>query len=168
MNAGANAKLKLGEKLMFGFAVLVAVAAVAKGLRQFGATEPANPRDYYEWGAEGLQGHALYRSMGCNSCHRALGVGEIGVAPVLDGEGTRRTREWLAGYFRDPAARVPGTAHDGSLGPDFRTLDDRERDLLVAFLTGLKANPGSPNHPRPPPETAAGGGPPKAVANNGR
>ena len=145
-------RMKLGEKLMFGFAALIAVAAVGKGLRQINAMEPAKPRDYYEWTDDGLQGHALYRSMGCNSCHRALGVGEIGVAPVLDGEGTRRTPKWLARYFREPAALVPGTAHDGSLGPDFRALRVRERNLLVAFLTGLKANPGSPNHPRPPPE----------------
>ena len=147
-----NAKLKLGEKLMFGFAVLVVVAAVGKGVRQFGDTEPAKPRNYYEWDEVGLEGHALYRRMGCNSCHRALGVGEIGVAPVLDGEGTRRTRAWLTDYFEAPAALVPGTAHDGSLGPDFRTLSAHERSLLVAFLAGLKANPGSPNHPRPPPE----------------
>ena len=144
--------MKLGEKLMFGFAVLVAVAAVGKGLRHISATEPGKPRNYYEWTEAGLEGHALYRSKGCNSCHRALGVGEIGVAPVLDGEGTRRTRAWLASYFREPADLVPGTAHDGSLGPDFRVLADRERDLLVAFLFGLKANPGSPNHPDPPPE----------------
>ena len=103
--------MKLGEKLMFGFAVLVAVAAIGKGVRQFGDTEPAKPRNYYEWDEAGLEGHVLYRRMGCNSCHRALGVGEIGVAPVLDGEGTRRTREWLAEYFQDPApwCRAPPT-----------------------------------------------------------
>ena len=101
--------MKLGEKLMFGFAVLVAVAAVGKGLRHINATEPGKPRDYYEWTEAGLQGHALYRSMGCNSCHRALGVGEIGVAPVLDGEGTRRTQAWLTSYFRE--SRGPGAGH---------------------------------------------------------
>ena len=115
-------------------------------------------RDYYEWTEAGLQGHAVYRGMGCNSCHRALGVGEIGVAPVLEGEGTRRTQAWLTSYFEEPAALVPGTAHDGSLGPDLRVLPDRERDLLVAFLFGLKANPGSPNHPIPPPEALVKGG----------
>ena len=150
--------MKVGEKLMFGFAVLVAVAAVGKGYRQFSATEPSEPRDYYEWTEAGLEGHALYRRMGCNSCHRALGVGEIGVAPVLDGEGTRRTPQWLARYFQDPGALVPGTAHDGRLGPDLRLLEADERGLLVAFLSGLKANPGSPNHPRPPPGAMVKGG----------
>ena len=149
--------LKLGEKLMFGFAVLVAVAAVGKGVKHMRALDPKKPRDYYEWTEAGLEGHALYRSMGCNSCHRALGVGEIGVAPVLDGEGTRRSPDWLASYFRDPAALVPGTAHDGRLGPDFRALSDGDRALLVAFLQGLKANPGSPNHPEPPPQALAKG-----------
>ena len=149
--------MKLGEKLMFGFAVLVAVAAVAKGVRQFTATEPAKPRNYYVWTEDGLEGHAVYRSMGCNSCHRALGVGEIGVAPVLDGEGTRRTEEWLSTYFRNPASLVPGTAHDGSFGPNLRLLSERDSDLVVAFLAGLKANPGSPNHPRPPPAAAGAG-----------
>lgn len=143
-------KLKLGEKVMFGLTVLVAVAAVAKGIKQMRAHDPAKPRDYYEWTAVGLEGHALYRRMGCNSCHRAMGVGEIGVAPVLDGEGTRRSLEWLQAYLRDPGALVPATAHDGSLGPDFRRLTGEEREALAAFLFGLKANPGSPNYPVPP------------------
>src|SRR5512134_3215170 len=125
-------RLKLGEKLMFGFAALVAVAAIGKGVKQMRAHDPAKPRDYYEWTQAGLDGHALYRRMGCNSCHRALGVGEIGVAPVLDGEGTRRTLEWLQGYLRDPGALVPGTAHDGRLGPDLRKLTPEERTALAA------------------------------------
>ena len=143
-------KWKLGEKLMFGFAGLVAVAAVGKGLMQMQAHEPSKPRDYYEWTQPGLDGHALYRRMGCNSCHRAMAVGEIGVAPVLDGEGTRHTQEWLGRYLQDPGAVVPGTAHDGNLAPDFRELTAEERAALAAFLFGLKANPGSPNYPVPP------------------
>lgn len=143
-------KWKLGEKVLFGFAALLAVAALGRGLKQMQAHEPAKPRDYYEWTQAGLDGHALYRSMGCNNCHRAMAVGEIGVAPVLDGEGTRRTPEWLERYLKDPGALIPATAHDGSLGPDFRELAANERAVLGAFLYGLKANPGSPNYPVPP------------------
>lgn len=151
-----HARLKLGEKLMFGFAVLLGFAAIAKGVMQARSNDPAKPRDFYEWTEAGLEGHALYRRMGCNSCHRALGVGEIGVAPVLDGEGTRRTLAWLEGYFADPGTLVPATAHDGRLAPDFRRLAAEERRLLAAFLFGLKANPGSPNYPVPPAEPAGG------------
>ena len=136
--------------MMFGFAVLVAAAAVSKGLKHMQSNDPKKPRDYYEWNDTSLKGHALYRQLGCNSCHRALGVGEIGVAPVLDGTGTKRTFEWLQQYFKDPETLVPGTAHNGSLGPDFRTFDETEQTLLVAFLFALKANPGSPNYPVPP------------------
>lgn len=136
---------------MFGFAILITVAAVGKGLRQMQG-EPKKARDFYEWNDAALLGHTLYRSMGCNSCHRAMGVGEMGVAPVLDGEGTKRTQRWIDDYLVNPSSMVPGTAHDGSLGPDFRLLQEKQRHLLAAFLVALKANPGSSNHPRPPPE----------------
>jgi hypothetical protein len=138
---------------MLGVSLFIAVAAVGKGAVQMRAHDPAKPREFYEWTEAGLAGHALYRSMGCNSCHRAMGVGEIGVAPVLDGEGTRRTLGWIERYLEDPGAAVPGTAHDGSLGPDFRRLAPEQRRLLAAFLFGLRSNPGSPNHPRPPEKT---------------
>ena len=142
--------MKLGEKLMFGFAILLTVAGVSKGIKQFKNTELREPRDYYEWTDGSLEGHALYRKMGCNSCHRAFNVGEIGVAPVLDGEGTKRELSWLQQYFINPEALVPGTAHDGSLGPDFRNLSNDQRTLLTAFLFALKSKPGSRNYPRPP------------------
>lgn len=142
--------MKLGEKLMFGFAGVLSIAGVARGLQVIQSDEPKKVRDYYEWTEEGLEGHALYRRSGCNSCHRALNSGEIGVAPVLDGTGTRRTAEWIDSYLRDPVSLVPGSAHDGSLGPDFRALNQADRELLTAFLFALKAAPGSRNYPVPP------------------
>ena len=146
-------KLKRGEQVMFGLAAGVVLAALGKGvmMQSHAANNNAAPlRDYYEWTPAGLQGHALYLESGCNNCHRAMAVGEVGVAPVLDGIGTRRTREWLARYFENPPALVPGSAHDGRLGPDFRALPDAQRHLLTEFLFGLKAGSASPNHPTPP------------------
>ena len=148
-------KLKRGEQVMFGLAVLVALAAIGKAVVHSRAATVPLPRDFYEWSEDGLRGHALYRESGCHNCHRAMGVGEIGVAPVLDGEGTRRTREWLQRYLENPLSLVPGSAHDGHLGPDFRLLRGAQRQLLAEFLFGLKAGPASPNYPKPP--TAAGG-----------
>lgn len=142
--------LKFGEKLMFGITVLVAVAAVGKAVVQARAPGPKPVRDFYEWTEAGLQGQARYGELGCNNCHRAMGTGEIGSAPVLDGEGTRRTRDWLVRYFDDPTALVPGSAHDGHLGDDFRSLADADRHVLVEFMFGMKAGPGSPNYPVPP------------------
>lgn len=142
--------LKRGERVMFGLAALVALVAIGKAVVQSAAAVPPQPRDYYEWTEAGLRGQAVYRESGCHNCHRALGVGEIGIAPVLDGEGTRRTREWLQRYFENPLSLVPGSAHDGRLGPDFRLLGDAQRHLLAEFLVGLKAGPASPNYPKPP------------------
>jgi cbb3-type cytochrome oxidase cytochrome c subunit len=141
--------LKLGEKVMFALSALIVVAAVGKGVMT--ARSPAAPREYYEWTEEGLKGHEVYRRLGCNNCHRTLGVGEIGIAPSLDGSGTRRTLEWLQRYFDNPAAVVPGSAHDGRLGPDLGRLAPEDRRLLALFLFGLKSNPGSPNYPKPIP-----------------
>lgn len=148
---------KRGEQLMFGLAAVVALAAAGKAVVQSRAAAAAQPqRDYYEWSEAGLKGRALYREAGCHNCHRALGAGEVGVAPVLDGVGTRRTRDWLERYLENPASLVPGSAHDGHLGPDLRALDGAQRHLLAEFLWGLKAGPASPNYPKPPTATAGG------------
>ena len=71
--------MKRGEKFMFIFAGIVVLAAIAKGYQQFTAEERPPPKHFYEWDETGLQGHLLYRKKGCNSCHRALGTGEVGV-----------------------------------------------------------------------------------------
>lgn len=143
-------KLKLGEKVMFALTALIAIAAVGKAVMQARAPGANQARDFYEWTDAGLKGQALYGQSGCNSCHRAMSTGEVGLAPVLDGEGTRRTRDWLQRYFENPLSVVPGSAHDGHLGPDFRLMAEQDRELLAAFLFGLKAGPASPNYPTPP------------------
>ncbi len=132
---------------MFAFAGIVVVLAAMRGVQFLTEDEPSVPKHYYEWDETGLQGQMIYREKGCNSCHRALGTGEIGYSPVLDGIGTRRSKEWLFQYLTDPGALVIGTAHYGNLGPDFRQLNDGERERLTAFLSGLRANPNSPNYP---------------------
>ncbi len=145
--------MKLGEKIVFGFAAVVVIAAGARGYQVITAEQPSMPKHYYEWDQTGLDGHYLYRELGCKNCHRSMGTGEVGVAPVLDGVGTRRTPEWLQQYLADPGSLVEGTAHDGSFAPDFRSYDNAQRELLAAYLVGLRANPNSPNYPRQkPPE----------------
>lgn len=149
--------MKPGEKIMFGLTIALTLAAIVEvGMRYSGGQQPAAPRDYAEWTPQAVQGYELYKRKGCNSCHRVMRVGEIGVAPVLDGEGTRRGREWLTAYFHRPAEVVAGSAHDGHLGPDFRALNDDEQRLLVEFMTSLRSNPGSSNYPLPPSVVNAG------------
>lgn len=145
--------MKLGEKIVFAISAVVVLAAAGRGYQVITADKPSMPKHYYEWDETGLEGHYLYRELGCKNCHRAMGTGEVGVAPVLDGVGTRRTSDWLRQYLTDPSTLVEGTAHDGSFAPDFRQYDDEQRTLLTAYLSGLHANPNSPNYPRQKPPT---------------
>ena len=142
--------MKKGEKVFFVVSVVLAVLAVASVIERNMRKNGHSVKDYYEWSPDAKKGYVLYKKSGCNSCHRALRTGEIGVAPVLDGEGTRRTEQWLWSYFKDPEKLVPGSAHTGKLGPDFRTYSNEKQKLLVAFLKGLKSSPGSSNYPVPP------------------
>ncbi|HEB59988.1 MAG TPA: cytochrome c [Gammaproteobacteria bacterium] len=149
--------MRKGEKVFFGIAALLTVAALYRVAGPAGEGTPKPPRDYTLWTETAQEGYRLYKSKGCNSCHRVLRMGEIGVAPVLDGEGTRRSEQWLTDYFTDPARLVEGTAHDGSLGPDFRRLGTEERKLLTAFMYSLRSNPGSSNYPVPPQDDGPAG-----------
>ena len=47
--------MKLGEKLVFGFAIVVTLGAVARGVMLARTPEPAMPRDYYELTQAGLR-----------------------------------------------------------------------------------------------------------------
>ncbi len=143
--------MKKGEKIFFAVSIVLTVLAVTSVIeRKMRKGETPSSKDYYEWSAEAEKGYVLYKKSGCNSCHRALRTGEIGVAPVFDGEGTRRTEAWLQGYFNDPEKLVSGSAHTGKFGPDFRLLSATDKALFIVFLKGLKSNPGSSNYPTPP------------------
>jgi cbb3-type cytochrome oxidase cytochrome c subunit len=143
--------VKKGEKIFFVVSIVLSVLAIASVIeRNMRKDATHSSKDYSEWSAEAEKGYVLYKKSGCNSCHRALRTGEIGVAPVLDGEGTRRSEKWLQAYFKNPQDVVPGTAHIGNFGPDFRPYSEEDKRLLVEFLKVLKSNPGSSNYPKPP------------------
>lgn len=144
--------MKKGERIFFWVSGVIAVLAVLSVAGRYsGDDKPREARDYYEWSDAADEGYKLYKSSGCNSCHRALRMGEAGVAPVLDGEGTRRDEPWLIAYLQDPESRVPGSAHSPDrMGPDFGQFDASQQQYLVAFLLGLKSSPGSSNYPVPP------------------
>lgn len=143
--------MKKGEYVFFiAIAVIAALALSSVLWHTQGRDVPRQVKDYYEWNDAAIQGYEVYKQMGCKNCHKALRMGESGVAPVLDGEGTRRSEDWLIAYFRDPESQVPGSAHAGGMAPDFRSLEQEDRELLIEFMKGLKSNPGSSNYPVPP------------------
>lgn len=144
--------MKKGERVVFIIAAILAVVAVTSTLWRVLSSdgESRSARDYYIWSDDALLGYEVYKKKGCKNCHKVLRMGESGVAPVLDGEGTRRSADWISEYFKDPLTRVKGSAHAGGMAPDFRQLDTKDRKLLTEFIKGLKSNPGSSNYPVPP------------------
>lgn len=144
--------MKKGERIFFWVSGVIAVLAVASVAGRYSADDaPRTARDYYEWSDAAGEGYRQYKQNGCNSCHRVLRMGEAGVAPVLDGEGTRRSEQWLQSYLQDPESMVPGSAHAADrMGPDFARFDAQQKHYFVKFLVSLKSNPGSSNYPVPP------------------
>jgi len=143
--------LKKGERIFFIIAAIISILAVVSTLsRTLGRDEPRPAKDYNEWSHAAIEGYEVYKKKGCKNCHKVLRMGESGVAPVLDGAGTRRSADWIGDYFNDPLSRVKGSAHAGGMAPDFRLLETKHRELLIEFIKSLKSNPGSSNYPVPP------------------
>lgn len=67
----------------------------------------------------------------CISCHAVGGRGGV-VGPAFDGQGTRRTAEWLEAWLENPQAVKPGTAM-----PNLN-LSETDRAALVAWLSSLQ------------------------------
>jgi len=144
--------MRMGEKVIFMAAGIIGVMAIILLiLAKMGVIGMLETTEVWEFTPESTAGYDIYKKNGCNNCHVAYKVGEWGVAPGLDGEGTRRTREWVAAYFARPSSVVgPKTLHNGRFATDFSEFTPGERDLLTAFLMSLKSLPGSPNYPKPP------------------
>lgn len=137
--------LKLGERVLFFMvAVLLVFGFVFWLLAITGVTDVMRVREYYESSPEADRGFDLVRRHGCRNCHTVLKIGEWGLAPELDGIGTRHTYQWIRAYLEDPARQMGGkTLHNGRYGPDFSQFDDREKDLIATFLFAQKTMPGS-------------------------
>lgn len=74
-------------------------------------------------------GRKLYATQGCATCHKIGGKGGK-IGPDLSREGTRRNAQWLAAFFKNPAARFP----KGSMPPVKGSAKDLQ-DLAAYMLT---------------------------------
>ncbi len=75
------------------------------------------------------RGRAAFEKFGCVGCHKLHGTGGM-IGPELDTVGARRSPEWLAGHFKNPAAVVPGSAM-----PAFAMTAD-ESEALTLYMLG--------------------------------
>lgn len=146
------ATLRLGERVLaFTVAVLLVFGFVFWLLAITGVIDILRVRDVYEGSPEADVGLALVKRYGCRNCHTVLKVGEWGLAPGLDGIGTRHDYTWIRAYLEDPSRQMKGkTLHDGRYAMDFSQLTPAERDSIATFLFAQKSMPGSANYPEPP------------------
>lgn len=143
--------MKLGEIIILTLSALVVILAIFVGYKISSKHSKEPPKDYYIASPMADKGLSVMRRQGCNSCHLYLKGGEFGVAPILEGEGTRRGYEWIKNYISNPKKVITGSRHDGIYATDFQkgwTAEDRE--AVITFLDALRANPGSANYPEPP------------------
>ena len=132
-----------GVMLVFGFFFWLAAIT--------GTTDVLRVRDVYEYTPETDKGFKLVQNYGCRNCHTVLKVGEWGMGPGLDGEGTRRTFTWIRAYLEDPMRQMKGKSlHDGKYAEDFSAIPGEEKDAIATFLFAQKAMPGSANYGKPP------------------
>lgn len=140
--------MKKGEKVIWGFAALIAVAALYMGYVVYRA--PAKLMPTYQVESEAAaRGELVYRENNCPACHRIWNLGGS-KGGALDGVGSRRDAEWLARYLSagNPQRILPSTQKKIYRMPSFATLPEADRADLVAFLMSLKERA---------PQTAEGG-----------
>ncbi len=106
-----------------GASALLAVIflMVILGPRRTADPRPDPPAVNAEAASPGLE---VFRSQGCERCHKLDGRG-LSVGPPLDHVGSRRTRAWIESFLREPRGRYPKT-----IMPAYGNLPRKElRDL---------------------------------------
>jgi len=155
-----QAPLKTGEKIMFivagAFVVLAAIAFVAMLFIQSGEDTPMfDMKTHFELSEAGQRGSESFRLNGCTTCHRAMRNGtNMGRTAELDGEGSRRSLEWLESFLAKPEETYGAVTIDHGATPkraDYvaKIAPDTRHDIAV-FLSELISEQGSSTAKAPP------------------
>jgi hypothetical protein len=151
--------LKQGEKIVFGFAIvfiiLAVIAYIALETYRLHASRPIyTVTTHMDLSPEGQEGSEIFRKRGCTACHRAMQNGtNMGLS--LDGVGSKRTKEWLIAFMRDPEATYGSPTLDHGYAPKeaayVASLPLSDLESIATFLSELRADRGSSSAPEPPP-----------------
>lgn len=151
--------LKPGEKILlitFGVFFVIAVGGyIAIETIRIRSDKPVFvQRTHFNFSEEGKQGSVLYREARCNSCHRALRSG-TSMSLVLDGIGSRHSREWIESFLRNPEKTYDGPTLDHGDAPKeaayVAKMPPQDLHLIAVFLSELRADPGAAEAAAPPP-----------------
>jgi len=148
----AWAGLRTGERVLFFTAGLLLIFGFFFWLAAItGTTDILRVREVYEETPKTDRGFQIFKRSGCRNCHVVMKIGEWGLAPELDGEGTRRSYAWIRAYLEDPNRQMGGkTLHNGLYGGDFSQFDAEQKELIATFLFAQKSFPGAATYPEPP------------------
>jgi hypothetical protein len=151
--------LKQGEKIVFGVAIVFIILAVLSYIAletyRLNAKKPIYAANtHMDLSPEGQRGSVIFRKRGCTACHRAMRNGtNMGLS--LDGVGSKRTRDWLITFMRDPEATYGSPTVDHGYAPKeaayVASLPVGEIEAIATFLSELRSDPGSASSPEPPP-----------------
>jgi cbb3-type cytochrome oxidase cytochrome c subunit len=142
--------MKTGEKVVFMLtALMIGVVMILYVLGQMHIINFWTTNDVYVFNQKTEAGFHVFKRDGCKNCHVLYGDGDF-AGPDLDGEGTRRTRQWLESYMKDPRKVFFNTRHDGKFATDFSDISPEDKAMLLDLLTSTQSLPGSPNYPKPP------------------
>jgi hypothetical protein len=154
----AGQSLKQGEKILFGIAGVFIVLAVAgyvslEAYRIHSQRQIYAIRTHFDLSPVGEKGSELFRTERCTACHRAVNNGtNMGLS--LDGIGSRRTKDWIYNFLRDPEATYGAATLDHGYPPkeaaDVASLPPETLLTIATFLSELKADQGSAMAPMPP------------------
>ena len=153
-------KLKTGEKVLFIFtAVFIVLAGIGYIILEtvrLTSDEPMFEQTTHFGGMDkdGKKGSAVFRHSRCTSCHRAMNNGtNMGLS--LDGIGSKRTRQWIYDFMKEPERNYEARTFDHGLAPKeaayVAELPDADLLVIAAFLSQLRSDPGSSTSPVPPP-----------------
>jgi len=156
----ASGNFKLGEKILFGTAILIVAFAGASFVLleviRARSDRPMYPvTTHFDFTAEGMQGSEVFRKSGCTTCHRAVRNGtNNGVN--LDGIGSRRTLQYLEDFLAKPEATYETKTLDHGPSPKeaayVAKLPAADLHAMAVFLSELKATQGSADARLPMPE----------------
>lgn len=157
----AGSKFKLGEKILFGTAIMIMAFAGASFVLleviRARSDQPMYPvTTHFDFSAEGLQGSVQFRERGCTACHRAVRNGTNNGVD-LDGIGSRHNLQYLIDFLAKPEATYAGgkTIDHGPAPKEaayVSTLPETDRHSIAVFLSELKATQGSADAAMPGPE----------------
>jgi len=128
-------KLKVGEVVVIiGTLVIILFAGVVGRIIYI---KPPPVQHVYLETESGKLGESVYRRLGCGACHEIFNNGTSTFGPGLDGVGSRRKKEWLALYLKEPWPNVSKKKYKLEM-PAVKNVSTDEFNALVDYLSALR------------------------------